>query len=129
MRVIIIGGGEVRFHLSRILSREDQQVVPIDIDRIRNQGFSRENAFLTPEQLDIDQIINPELETAQEIVWLPRRAAATDVIEFAEDADIGAVTRNGKVFMPVGETLIQREDKVVIFTPPKAVADAEKMFE
>ncbi len=148
MRVIIIGGGEVGFHLSKILSQDGHQVVLIDtnrekitraeealditvlegsgssvetlskagiretelliavsaidevntvacmlagklgvptkIARIRNQDFSQKDAVLTPEQLGIDLIINPELETAHEIVWLLRRAAATDVIEFAD---------------------------------------------
>lgn len=56
------------------------------IARIRNPEFSSEHAVLTPEQLGIDLIINPELETANEIVWLIRRSAATDVIEFADGA-------------------------------------------
>jgi len=53
---------------------------------VRNQEFTNPNAVLTPEQLGIDMIINPELETAHEIFWLIRRSAATDVIEFANGA-------------------------------------------
>ena len=150
MRIIIIGAGEVGFHLARILSKENQQVVmiepdkdrlkhadesldimaiegsgasaqtlvkagikdaqlliavsPIDevniiacmladkfsvrrkIARVRNPEYTAENAVLTPEQLGIDLMINPEFETAQEIVRLIRRSAATDVIEFANGA-------------------------------------------
>ena len=56
------------------------------IARVRNQDFASKDAILTPQQLGIDLIINPELETANEIVWLIRRSAATDVIEFADGA-------------------------------------------
>ena len=147
MRILIIGGGEVGFHLAKIFSKEGHQVVMIEPDRdkinrveqsldimavqgsgssvetlveagikdaklvvavsaidevniiacmladklgvpqkiarVRNQEFTNPNAVLTAEQLGIDMIINPELETAHEIYWLLRRSAATDVIEFA----------------------------------------------
>ncbi len=150
MRIVIIGGGEVGFHLAKLFSKENHQVVMIEPDkakiaraeeqldilvvegsgssvdtllkagiketdlviavsafdevnivacmladkfgvtkkiaRVRNQDFTNENAVLTPEQLGIDLIINPELETAHEIVWLIKRSAATDVIEFANGA-------------------------------------------
>jgi trk system potassium uptake protein TrkA len=56
------------------------------IARIRNQEYADANAVLTAEQLGIDLIINPELETAHEIVWLLKRSEATDVIEFADGA-------------------------------------------
>lgn len=150
LRIVIVGCGEVGFHLAKIFSREGHQVVILDTDsakinraeeamdvlvikgsgssvatlgkagtkeadlliavsaidevnivacmladklgvpkkiaRVRNQDFSDENALLTPSQLGIDLLINPELETAHEIVWLLRRAAATDVFEFADGA-------------------------------------------
>ncbi|MFQ5674924.1 MAG: Trk system potassium transporter TrkA [bacterium] len=150
MRILIIGGGEVGFHLAKILSKEGHQVVMIEPDknkiaraeesldilvikgsgssvetlveagikdarlviavsasdevniiacmlaekfgvpqkiaRIRNQEFTKPDAILSPDQLGIDMIINPELETANEIHWLLRRSAATDVIEFAKGA-------------------------------------------
>ncbi len=54
------------------------------IARVRNQEYTNPNAILKPSQLGIDMIINPELETANEIVWLLKRAAATDLIEFAD---------------------------------------------
>lgn len=64
----------------------DKFGVPRNIARVRNPEYTNTDAVLTPKQLGIDLIINPELETAQEIVWLIRRAAATDVIEFADGA-------------------------------------------
>jgi len=60
--------------------------VPKKIARIRNEEYTDEDAVLSAEQLGIDLIINPELETANEIVRLLRRADATDVIEFANGA-------------------------------------------
>ncbi len=148
MHIIIIGAGEVGFHLAKIFSRENHQVVMVEnnhahitrvqesldvlviegsgssvqtlskagikdadlliavsaldevniiacmladklgvdkkIARIRNEDFASENTVLTAQQLGIDLIINPELETAQEIVWLIKRSAATDIFEFAE---------------------------------------------
>ncbi len=150
MRILVIGCGEVGFHLARLFSREAHDVVMVEpnkdkiararemldilviegsgssvetlikagikttdlviavsaidevnivacmmagklgvgkkIARVRNQDFAHQDAILTAEQLGIDLIINPELETAQEIVWLIRRSAATDVIEFADGA-------------------------------------------
>lgn len=150
MRIIIIGAGEVGFHLGKIFSQENHQVVMIEperekinriesaldvlviegsgssvqtllkagiksadlvvavsaidevnilacmiadklgvarkIARIRNQEFTSSDAVLTAEQLGIDLIINPELETAKEIMLLINRADATDVIEFAGGA-------------------------------------------
>ncbi len=64
----------------------DKFGVPKKIARVRNPEYSAVDAVLTPKQLGIDLMINPEYETAQEIVRLIRRAAATDVIEFAEGA-------------------------------------------
>lgn len=62
----------------------DKLGVDKKIARIRNEDFANENTVLTAKQLGIDLIINPELETAQEIVWLIKRSAATDIFEFAE---------------------------------------------
>ncbi|MFQ5486079.1 MAG: TrkA C-terminal domain-containing protein, partial [Desulfobacterales bacterium] len=49
-------------------------------------------------------------------------------LNFPDGAIIGAVTRSGNVFVPVGNTMIQADDKVVVFTLPKSVANVEKMF-
>ncbi len=150
MRIVIIGAGEVGFHLANIFSRENHRVVIVEPDkekvkraessldilavegsgssaqtlveagvkeadlliavsaideinivacmlaekfgvprtvaRVRNEEYTNPNAVLKPEQLGIDLFINPELETAQEIVRLIRRAAATEIVEFAQGA-------------------------------------------
>lgn len=58
--------------------------VQIKIARLRNPEFSHDDALLGKEELGIDFIIHPERETARELVWLTKRSAATDVIEFED---------------------------------------------
>ncbi|MDZ7344859.1 MAG: Trk system potassium transporter TrkA [candidate division KSB1 bacterium] len=148
MRIVIIGAGEVGFHLAKTLSNEAHDVTIVDtnpekcarakeqldvlvvegsgasantlveagiknadmiiavsaldevniiscmlanqfgvrrkIARVRNSEYTLNNAVLKPEQLGIDLMINPEQATAEEIVSLIERSAATDVIDFAE---------------------------------------------
>ncbi len=56
--------------------------VKLKIARLRLYEFSNPDSLLQREDLGIDLIIHPELETARELVWLIKRSAATDVIEF-----------------------------------------------
>jgi trk system potassium uptake protein TrkA len=49
-------------------------------------------------------------------------------LKFPAGAIIGAVERNGEVFVPVGDTRIKPKDKVVVFALPKAVESVEKLF-
>ncbi len=57
---------------------------PVTIARVRSDGFSGGDAVLTLEDFGLDLIIHPEESTAAETVALLRRAAATDVVEFAD---------------------------------------------
>ena len=45
-----------------------------------------------------------------------------------EGAILGGITRNGSVFIPVGTSQIQAEDRVVIFAVPEAIHQVEKYF-
>lgn len=54
------------------------------IARVRNEDYSADNAIISPQELGIDVIIQPELSTAQEIVQLLKRAEASDLIDLAE---------------------------------------------
>lgn len=49
-------------------------------------------------------------------------------IGFPRDAIIGAVIRDDKVYIPVGETQIQAGDHVVVFSLPHALDEVEKFF-
>jgi len=49
-------------------------------------------------------------------------------LKFPKNAILGAVRRSKEVFIPVGETQIEADDKVVLFAFPSAIHDVEKMF-
>jgi trk system potassium uptake protein TrkA len=50
-------------------------------------------------------------------------------IKFPDNAILGAVQRGKKVFIPVGETQIEPNDKVVVFAMPGAIHEVEKLFD
>ena len=54
------------------------------IARVRSGEFSEKNALLKLADFGIDHLIHPEQSAANEAVALLRRAAATDVVEFAD---------------------------------------------
>lgn len=54
------------------------------IARIRNVNFFQNKNYFSLEDWGVDVAIQPELETAKEIVLLIKRSAATDVLEFAK---------------------------------------------
>jgi trk system potassium uptake protein len=54
------------------------------IARIRNVNFFQNPNHFSMEDWGVDVAIQPELETAKEIVLLIKRSAATDVLEFAQ---------------------------------------------
>ncbi len=54
------------------------------IARLRNTEYTNKKSILKQKDMGIDFVIHPEEETARELVWLIRRTAATDVLEFAE---------------------------------------------
>jgi len=49
-------------------------------------------------------------------------------LRFPKDAIMGGVMRGDDVFIPVGSTLIEPEDKVVLFALPSAIHEVEKLF-
>ncbi|HEY5616209.1 MAG TPA: Trk system potassium transporter TrkA [Bacteroidota bacterium] len=49
-------------------------------------------------------------------------------LRFPEGAIIGCVMHNGSVTIPVGATKINPQDRVVVFSLPKAIKDVEKFF-
>ena len=49
-------------------------------------------------------------------------------LKIPEDAIIGGVVRDGEGLIALGETQIQEEDKVVVFTMPSAVTKVSKLF-
>jgi trk system potassium uptake protein TrkA len=110
---------------------------------------------LIPE-LGIDVLVGPRAITVSSILHHVRRGRIhsahslregfgelieADAVETSglvgraiQDADIpegvivGAVVRDGKVIVPRGSTIIETDDRVVLFARPAAVRQVEKMF-
>lgn len=106
--------------------------------------------------IGIDSTVNTRLATAKAILRLARRGDIVSIgmfhgieaeaIEFEvsrenrfvgkplrklrmpEGSLVAAVIRGEDVFVPVGETIIQPEDKVIFFALPHAVAELESRF-
>ena len=57
----------------------------VTIARVRSDEFTGDRSALSLRDFGIDHIIHPEQSTANEVVSLLRRAAATDVVEFCGD--------------------------------------------
>jgi trk system potassium uptake protein TrkA len=49
-------------------------------------------------------------------------------VHFPKYSIVGAVEREGKVIVPMGDTQIRAGDRVVVFALPKALEDVEKLF-
>ncbi len=49
-------------------------------------------------------------------------------LKFPEGAIIGCVIHDESVTIPIGATRISPQDRVVVFTLPKAIKDVEKFF-
>lgn len=49
-------------------------------------------------------------------------------LKFPDGAIIGCIIRDGQVTIPTGTSRIQANDRVVVFTLPKAIKDVEKFF-
>ena len=45
-----------------------------------------------------------------------------------ESIGIGAIIRDGEVVIPSGDTALGVDDKVYVFSPPKAANQAAKLF-
>ena len=78
MLIAVTGNDEINIMACMIAAKAG---VAIKVARLRNLEYSAPDCVLQKEYLGIDYIIHPEVETARELVWLIRRASATDVIE------------------------------------------------
>ncbi|NQS99070.1 MAG: Trk system potassium transporter TrkA [candidate division Zixibacteria bacterium] len=58
--------------------------VTTKIARVRNADYASDNFVLSPEEMGVEMMINPELEAANEIVDMVRYPLAFDKVEFEE---------------------------------------------
>lgn len=108
------------------------------------------------EEMGVDVVINKKLTTASRIYKLTlsdrakfvRYMSGTDAevmeytaaegsaitkdtlknIDFPSDAVIGGVLRGNDAFIAVGDTRIQKDDRVAVFTMPSCAKDVDKLF-
>lgn len=122
------------------------------IARVRNPQYNGELSFIK-EKMGLSMIINPELETANDIVRLIRLPSAIKVDVFAKgkvdllmiqipgdsvlnnmqimnipsqlhcNILVCAVERDDEVFIPSGSFVLQAGDKISIFATPKNAID------
>lgn len=118
------------------------------IARVRNPEYHQEVEFIR-EEMGLSMIINPELETAADIARLIRLPSAIDIETFAKGkvellhlqipADstlnqirikdipskihcnilVCAILRDGQVYIPSGDTILETGDKISIVATPK----------
>jgi trk system potassium uptake protein TrkA len=109
MRIVIVGAGEVGYHVADRLAKEQHDVVVIDVDRDRldyveshidvshqrglvkvarvsNPDFYRDGEALRPGRYGVNVLINPDRELALETFRLLESTAATDLVLFAGGA-------------------------------------------
>ncbi|MXW64959.1 MAG: Trk system potassium transporter TrkA [Bacteroidetes bacterium SB0662_bin_6] len=62
----------------------DRLGVSTTIARVRSDEITRAQSVLKTSDFGIDLVIHPEESAANEVVWLVRRASATDILDFAD---------------------------------------------
>ena len=128
------------------------------IARVRSSEFTGEGAVLTLGDFGIDHIIHPEQSTANEVISLLRRAAATDVVDFCGgqvqlvgiriERDAGVVgmslielarqsplpfrvmgiARGVRTIVPSGDATIQANDQVFVLVETGRVAEVARVL-
>ncbi len=128
------------------------------IARVRSSEFTGSDAVLTLSDFGIDHIIHPEQSTANEVISLLRRAAATDVVDFCGgqvqlvgmriEPDAGVVgmslaelarqsplpfrvmgiSRGVRTIIPSGDATIQANDQVFVLVATGRVSDVARVL-
>ncbi len=128
------------------------------IARVRSDEFTGPHAVLTLGDFGIDHIIHPEQSTANEVVSLLRRAAATDIVDFCQarvqlvgirlerDSPISGMTlvelaqssplpfrimgisRGVRTIVPSGTATVQGGDQVFVLVETGKVAEVARVL-
>ena len=128
------------------------------IARVRSDEFTGKDSVLRLDDFGIDHVIHPEQSTANEVVSLLRRAAATDVIEFCgarvqlvgiridpDAAVVGrtlievsrmstlpfrimGISRGVRTIVPSGAATVQAGDHVFVLVESGRVAQVAKVL-
>ncbi|WP_412070545.1 Trk system potassium transporter TrkA [Rubrivirga sp. IMCC43871] len=128
------------------------------IARVRSDEFTGDNAVLSVRDFGIDHIIQPEQSTANEVVSLLRRAAATDIVDFCQsrvqlvgiriDRDsplsgtslvdlarssplpfrVMGISRGVRTIVPTGSATIQGGDQVFVLVETGRVSEVARVL-
>ena len=69
------------------------------------------------------EIIEAEILETSSLLGIPLSDA-----DLPDGVLFGAVVRDAKVLIPRGETVLQEDDRVVLFVPSDVVKEVEKLF-
>ncbi len=134
-----------------------QYNVPITVCRIRNSGYAGDASVLTPRQLGIDIVINPERVAAQEISKMLHFPDASEIEYFhhgkvmmlgvvvGSEADItgvplrklpinadaiivGISDKEGKFIVPGGDDVIQPGNKIYLLGSSRTLKDISSLL-
>ena len=106
----------------------------IGIDALVNKKLSAANAILKfirkGEIVSVATLHGVDAEVIEMIAQKGSTVTKKPLrsVDFPDGAIIGCVIHNGSVEIPVGTTQIQPQDRVVVFTLPKAIREVEKFF-
>lgn len=106
----------------------------IGIDALINKKLSAATAILKfvrkGEIVSVATLHGVEAEVIEMIAQKGSSATKKPLrdLKFPEGAIIGCVIHNGSVTIPVGTTRINAQDRVVVFTLPKAIKEVGKFF-
>ncbi len=135
-----------------------QYGVPNTVCRIRNSGYADEDSVLTPKQLGIDTVINPEREAALEIskmlhfpdvsemeyfdrgrvmllgVTVGKEAGITDVplhrLPMKQDSIIVGISdpATGKFIVPGGNDIVKPGNKIYLLGSSRSLKDISNLL-
>jgi len=114
------------------------------IARVRNEEYYGDIAVLSPDEMGVDLMINPELEAAREIVHIIRYPNVFDMVEFENgrivllgvqiDSESPAVGQALSSFVPRYQDLtfravaISRQGKTIIPSGREVVMESDKYY-
>ena len=159
LMVAVTDVDEVNIIASRLAERVGKSAEDTTtIARVRSAEFTGADSVLTLSDFGIDHVIHPEQSTANEVVSLLRRAAATDVVEFCHNRvqlvgiriergsplsgltlvelarrsplpfRIMGISRGVRTIVPSGDATIQGGDQVFVLVETGRVAEAARIL-
>lgn len=110
-------------------------MAPIGINATVNTNLVTSNAILRlirrQEVVSLATISGLDAQAVEYVAHADSRIIRKPLsrIDFPKGAIVGAVTRGDEFVVPVGETKIQAEDHVIVFSLPQALPYVDRLFE